>query len=80
MSAPPLSTRAFFTLLLLACLFGGNHVAARVALDHGANVVTAVAAATEGTGPARRGRRVTGLVQDAVSAGVESCSRQMRSW
>lgn len=26
---------------------------------------------TEGTGPARRSRRVTGLVQDAVSAGVE---------
>jgi hypothetical protein len=34
-------------------------------------VVTAVASATEGTGPARRARRVTGLVQDAVSAGVE---------
>jgi drug/metabolite transporter (DMT)-like permease len=31
-------------LLLLACLFGGNHVAARVAFDHGADVVTAVAA------------------------------------
>jgi drug/metabolite transporter (DMT)-like permease len=30
-------------LLLLACMFGGNHVAARVALDHGVDVVTAVA-------------------------------------
>jgi len=38
------SPKAFFALLLLACLFGGNHVAARVAFDHGADVVTAVAA------------------------------------
>ncbi len=38
------SPRAFVTLLLLACLFGGNHVAARIALDHGTDVVTAVAA------------------------------------
>jgi len=30
-------------LLLLACMFGGNHVAARVALDHGVDVTTAVA-------------------------------------
>jgi len=30
-------------LLLLACMFGGNHVAARIALDHGVDVVTAVA-------------------------------------
>lgn len=37
---PPL---AFATLLLIACLFGANHVAARVALDHGVDVVTAVA-------------------------------------
>ncbi len=38
-----LSPQAFFTLLLVACMFGGNHVAARIALDHGANVGTAVA-------------------------------------
>ncbi len=37
------SPRAFITLLLLACMFGGNHVAARVALDHGVDVATAVA-------------------------------------
>lgn len=37
------SPRAFVTLLLLACLFGGNHVAARVAMDHGTDVITAVA-------------------------------------
>ncbi len=38
-----LSPRAFFTLLLLASMFGANHVAARVALDHGVDVATAVA-------------------------------------
>lgn len=30
-------------MLLLACMFGANHVAARVALDHGVDVATAVA-------------------------------------
>ena len=30
-------------LLLLACMFGANHVAARIALDHGVDVATAVA-------------------------------------
>jgi drug/metabolite transporter (DMT)-like permease len=39
-----LAPKAFITLLFLACLFGGNHVAARVALDHGVDVTTAVAA------------------------------------
>ena len=39
----PISPRAFVMLLLLACMFGGNHVAARVALDHGVDVTTAVA-------------------------------------
>lgn len=38
-----LSPRAFAMLLLLACLFGANHVAARVAFDHGVDVATAVA-------------------------------------
>jgi drug/metabolite transporter (DMT)-like permease len=38
-----LSPRAFGTLLLLACMFGANHVAARVAIDHGVDVATAVA-------------------------------------
>ncbi|MEP7281942.1 MAG: DMT family transporter [Rubrivivax sp.] len=38
-----LSPRAFATLLLVAFMFGANHVAARIAFDHGANVVTAVA-------------------------------------
>jgi drug/metabolite transporter (DMT)-like permease len=39
-----LTPKAFVTLLLLACLFGANHVAARIALDHGVDVTTAVAA------------------------------------
>lgn len=42
MTGTALSPKAFVTLLLLACLFGGNHVAARVALDHGVDVLTAV--------------------------------------
>jgi drug/metabolite transporter (DMT)-like permease len=44
--SPPrtaLSLTAFLTLLLLACMFGGNHVAARLAIDHGVDVATAVA-------------------------------------
>ncbi len=43
MAAHALSSKAFFSLLLIACMFAGNHVAARVAFDHGVNVVTAVA-------------------------------------
>ena len=43
MSASKIGFKAFVTLLLLACMFGANHVAARVALDHGVDVLTAVA-------------------------------------
>ncbi len=43
-SAPgALSTAAFATLLLIALMMGANHVAARLAFDHGVDVVTAVA-------------------------------------
>lgn len=44
MTAPPRapSRAAFFTLLLTACLFGANHVAARLAFNHGLDVATAV--------------------------------------
>jgi drug/metabolite transporter (DMT)-like permease len=42
MSALSLSPRAFFMLLLLACMFGGNHVAARFAFNDGVDVATAV--------------------------------------
>ena len=36
-------------LLLIATVFGGNHVAARIAFDHGTNVTTAVAFRSTGT-------------------------------
>ena len=47
MSPPPaavgaLSKAAFATLLLIAFMMGANHVAARVAFDHGVDVATAV--------------------------------------
>jgi len=38
-----LSTTAFATLLLIALMMGGNHVAARLAFDNGVDVITAVA-------------------------------------
>ena len=38
-----LSGTAFATLLLIAFMMGANHVAARLAFDHGVNVATAVA-------------------------------------
>ena len=41
-SATALSITAFATLLLIALLMGANHVAARIAFDHGVDVVTAV--------------------------------------
>jgi drug/metabolite transporter (DMT)-like permease len=41
--AAALPLAAFATLLLIALLMGANHVAARVAFDHGVDVVTAVA-------------------------------------
>ena len=46
----PISRRLGVTLLLLvATSFGGNHIAARIAFDHGANVTTAVAVRSAGT-------------------------------
>jgi drug/metabolite transporter (DMT)-like permease len=44
MSTPPtaLSGTAFATLLLIAFMMGANHVAARLAFDHGVDVATAV--------------------------------------
>ena len=41
-SPPALSATAFLTLLLIALMMGANHVAARLAFNHGVNVVTAV--------------------------------------
>ena len=46
MSSPTtnaLTTSAFATLLLIAFMMGANHVAARLAFDHGVDVATAVA-------------------------------------
>jgi drug/metabolite transporter (DMT)-like permease len=37
-----LSGAAFATLLLIACMMGANHVAARIAFNHGVDVATAV--------------------------------------
>ena len=41
-SAAPLSFSAFATLLLIAFMMGANHVAARLAFNHGVDVATAV--------------------------------------
>ncbi|MGZ5158727.1 MAG: DMT family transporter [Caldimonas sp.] len=41
-SHPALTGAAFATLLLIALMMGANHVAARVAFDHGVDVATAV--------------------------------------
>ena len=41
--ARPLSASAFGTLLLIATMMGANHVAARLAFNHGLDVATAVA-------------------------------------
>ncbi len=49
MAGSALSPRAFATLLLLACMFGANHVAARVAFNHGLDVATAVTVRSLGT-------------------------------
>ena len=47
--AAPLSRAAFATLLLIALMMGANHVAARVAFDHGLDVATAVAVRSAAT-------------------------------
>ena len=41
-ATPTLSRTAFATLLLIAFMMGSNHVAARLAFDHGVDVATAV--------------------------------------
>ena len=41
-SAKPLTTTAFFILLLIALVMGANHVAARLAFNNGVDVATAV--------------------------------------
>ena len=47
--SPALSGAAFATLLLIAFVMGANHVAARIAFDHGVDVATAVAVRSTAT-------------------------------
>jgi drug/metabolite transporter (DMT)-like permease len=49
MTPPSLSPRAFVMLLLVATMFGGNHVAARFAFNDGVDVATAVTLRSAGT-------------------------------
>ena len=50
MAEQPIPRWAAIALLLaIATIFGGNHIAARVAFDHGSNVTTAVAIRSTGT-------------------------------
>jgi drug/metabolite transporter (DMT)-like permease len=50
LSGPPIPRWLGIVLLLvIATAFGANHVAARIAFDHGANVTTAVAVRSTGT-------------------------------
>lgn len=72
MSAQRLSTPAFLTLLMLACMFGANHVAARVAFNHGADVLTAVTARSLGTA------LVVGLLVRVLRLSVSLDARQRR--
>lgn len=67
-----LTPQAFVTLLVLACLFGANHVAARVALDHGVDVTTAVAVRSLGTA------LVVGLLAWPLRHRVRPTPRQWR--
>lgn len=69
-SAPDL--RAFVTLLSLAWVFGANHVAARVAFEHGVDVVTAVAMRSLGTA------LVVGLIVRALALPVRLAPGQRR--
>ncbi|MFM8928159.1 MAG: EamA family transporter [Betaproteobacteria bacterium] len=49
MKAPGLTPQALLMLIGVAFMFGANHVAARVAFDHGLDVATAVAVRSLGT-------------------------------
>ncbi|MEY4755195.1 MAG: hypothetical protein RJA34_93 [Pseudomonadota bacterium] len=74
MTAPTrrLSGIAFATLLLIAVMMGGNHVAARIAFNHGVDVTTAVAFRSA----------VTALVVTllAINAGVRPTFTAQHRW
>ena len=67
-----LSLTAFATLLLIALLMGANHVAARIAFDHGVDVTTAVAVRSIATA------LVVGLLIVVQRAPVSATPRQRR--
>ena len=67
-----LTLTAFATLLLIALLMGANHVAARVAFDHGVDVATAVAVRSVATS------LVVGLLIVVQRAPIATTSRQRR--
>lgn len=77
LSPPPatraLGTLAFATLVFVALLMGGNHVAARLAFDHGADVATAVAARSLGTAA------VTGLLLAGGRVAMTASARERRA-
>ena len=68
----PLSRAAFATLLLIALMMGANHVAARVAFNHGLDVATAVASRSAATA------LVVGLLVLAQRVPWAMTSRQRR--
>jgi drug/metabolite transporter (DMT)-like permease len=71
--AAALSGAAFATLLLIAFMMGANHVAARVAFDHGVDVVTAVAVRSGVTA------LVVGLLLVAYRVPIRLSARQQRA-
>ena len=71
-SAAALSGAAFATLLLIAFMMGANHVAARVAFDHGVDVVTAVTVRSGVTA------LVVGLLLVAYRVPIRLSARQQR--
>jgi drug/metabolite transporter (DMT)-like permease len=70
--AAALSGAAFATLLLIAFMMGANHVAARVAFDHGVDVVTAVTVRSGVTA------LVVGLLLVAYRVPIRLSARQQR--
>lgn len=71
-AATALSVTAFATLLLIALLMGANHVAARIAFDHGVDVATAVAVRSIATA------LVVGLLVVAQRVPLTTTPRQRR--
>ena len=70
--AAALSGAAFATLLLIAFMMGANHVAARVAFDHGVDVVTAVTVRSGVTA------LVVGVLLAAYRVPIQLSARQQR--